>query len=349
MQYLKGLCYQQLERYKKSIAVMKNALEQWESVPGEDQWCIFETKYKIANISYISCQYRQALRWIRKVLMGDESLSKISSEQKLKLQYLRGLSYQQLRRYKKSIAVMKNALKQWESVLREDHWCILDLKHEIACTFWDSYQDREALEWALVSLAGDVKAFGPDHLEYHRVIETEDHVANIYPVLRLYDEELNWLETTYARRTEVHGVEDWRTLQIKDRMDVFRYRLSADYRNMEESSLNISRAPSIVSLQSPMDSEEGVEDFEHDEMVHSEESDDENSIYSLEYPSNAFSRSLASSQEIIYDSENDERGFDGESEEGSSLYSLETSSTTSLQRPDSSDEFFNNFEYPEIF
>ena len=328
---------------------MKNALEQWESVLGEDQWCIPKMKYEIARVYSYSCKGRQALIWIRKLLTGDESLLKLSPEWKLKLQYLRGLSYQQLGRYKKSIAVMKNALKQWESVLREDHWCILNLKHEIAYTFWDSYQDREALEWALVSLAGDVKAFGPDHLEYHHVIEKEDHVANIYPVLRLYDEELNWLETTYARRTEVHGAEDWRTLQIKDRMDVFRYRLSADYRNMEEISLNISRAPSIVSLQSPMDSEEGVEDFEHDEMVHSEESDDENSIYSLEYPSNAFSRSLASSQEIIYDSENDERGFDGESEEGSSLYSLETSSTASLQRPDSSDEFFNNFEYPEIF
>ena len=58
---------------------------------------------------------------------------------------------------------------------------------------------------------------------------------------------------------------------MKDHIDTLCGYLSADYRNMEESLLNISRSPSIVSLHNSLISEEGAKDFEHDEMDHNEE------------------------------------------------------------------------------
>ena len=353
LQYRRGRAYRYLGRYTESVMIMKHALRRWEKVLREDHWSILEMKIKIASAFSYSCQDRQALGWIRKVLKGEKSSLKLSSEQNLILQNIEGLAYQRLGRYKKSTVVMTNALEQWESAMGTDRWCILELKFGIARAFYNSCRDRKALEWAQISLSGHVKTFEPDHQSYWWVIEIEDHIGKIYRAMGRYDEELKWLETTYLRRVEIHGAEDRRTIQVKERIDNLRGYLSADYRNMEESSLNIfSRASSIASSHSLDYSEEHVEDFESNETSRNEEIDDGNSgnsLYSLESPSNASSCSLLSVEEIMDDVEHDENSPDEDQEDESSLYSLEASSSESLQRPDSSDEFFNDFEYPEIF
>ncbi|MCJ1236648.1 hypothetical protein MMC14_004630 [Varicellaria rhodocarpa] len=197
LQYYKGLTYQRLGRYKKSIAVMKNALKQWESMLGEDHWYILEIKCEIAIALYDSYQERQALKWIQEVLQ--KSASRLSDQWNCKLQWYRGRTYIHLKQHRKSVTIMKNALERWETVLGEDHWCILNLKYDIARAFWKSYQDCEALEWSLISLAVDVNVFGPDHRDYCYVIKTEDCIGYIYRVLGRYDEELKWLETTHIR------------------------------------------------------------------------------------------------------------------------------------------------------
>ena len=387
--YWMGRCQFDLEEWEDARMSFETAYHESRLIFGDRHEDTLDSLYWIGRSNVELFHDKGGLKLYNKVLAEQKSTPELPAEWNMILQYNRALAYGYLGRHKESVLIMKHALKRWETEVGEEFWCITSARYDIASSLYKSNQYRQLLGWTNKVLAGQDRApklSAKCNLKwqfykgsaykglgrYEKSISTMKIALNQwetavgdddslvldmkYQVARdLYklheeDEAIEWFQRSLAADIKAFGPSHPHhkyVLKTEDRICYIYHDMGRYSKELEWLKTVYARREKVFGEHDPKTSmvKDSIDGLQHDLSNILEES----SVSVSQAPSTVSLHSLLKSEEIAKDVEHDDLGSHKNDEDGGSVYSLGASSIISSLRSEIPEEFFEDFEYPEIF